>query len=976
MALPLPAEDGELVALARRGSDEAFGALYERYFTNVYDFLTRLLRDRQEAADVAQDTFIKAFERLGNLENPDSFKSWLFTIAHRNGLNRIERSKRSVAVGDFHVGGREAAALGVVDADRAGDPERSAEAQAAASLIWEAAAGLDPKTYAVMDLHVRQGLSSAEIAEVLGVSKGNAYTMVSRMKKSFSQTLSTYLLVRNGAADCEVLAGIVAESGPVQLTPALRKQVDRHAKSCEICQENRKVLFIPLRMFAALAAVPAPAGLEAAIWGNVAAARTSGSAGPGAGSSATAPAIGTLPWLRANLGAVAAVVVLIAAVIVSGFVVVRGNSADDTEVLSSGIGADSTVAPVTVATTLPPSTTSAPVTPSTTSRPSGVSTSTSTTTTTVAPATTVAPVALLAVADSARLREDGSLLIDVLANDTGYAPGAAPEITTAPAHGTARVSRSSILYAPAANFAGSDRLVYAIRDHAGATQTARVTITVTGVNDIPVVPGPGPLTVDEDRTLAFDPLAGAVDVDGDRLTVTSFDPASQNGGAITAGSIVYSPRENWAGIDTFSYVVSDGTAEVVVEVVVKVVAVNDPPVGPQPVLRATADGTATGNLLEGWSDVEGDIIVIADPGARTTDQGGSATVDAGGGVTYAAPAGLVGTDGFTVQISDGEDTLSVAVVVEPAAINNPPVVADQSFTISEDTPVGSAVGVVVATDPDGDEISFAVVTPSVAAIEGDGTVVLAERLDFEAAASHRIDARATDGAGASTPFSIIIEVSNVDEAPLISDATFRVDPNAPAGTAVGTVVGTDPEGSAVTYRLQNTNGLVAVDSSSGVVTLVKDAHPPVFPIIITVVASDVAGNENRAAVTLLLEDVDSPVITNFAVDVDAFYEPPLQGGVCESRPRMATFTADIFDSSGVRGADLHWRITVVGEVTTGIAKMRFIDGEWTVELTAPPGILIDRNPATIYSHVRARDDFGHFTESAEIGVTLLPCDLL
>jgi RNA polymerase sigma factor (sigma-70 family) len=415
MALPLPAEDGELVTLARGGSDDAFAALYERYFPGVFDFLTRLLRDRQEAADIAQDTFIKAFERLDSLENPDSFRSWLFTIAHRNGLNRIERSKRSVAMADVHISESEAAELGVIDLDRAGDPERSAEAQAAASLIWEAAAGLDPRTYAVMDLHVRQVLGSAEIADVLGISKSNAYAMVSRMKKSFSQTLSTYLLVRNGSVDCEALAAIVAESGGTDLTPELRKQVDRHAKSCDICEENRKVLFIPLRMFAALAAVPAPAGLKAAIWGSAASARTGAAGGTAARSTAAASSASS--WIGANAGVLSATAVLVVALVVAGIAVVRNNSDGDSEVLSSGIATTSTVAVSTTPSSTIPDTTQGHVPPPTTSVPS------STTTSTMAPPSTVIPSTPVAVADSARLAEDTSLVIDVLANDSGYAAG-------------------------------------------------------------------------------------------------------------------------------------------------------------------------------------------------------------------------------------------------------------------------------------------------------------------------------------------------------------------------------------------------------------------------------------------------------------------------------------------------------------------------------------------------------------------------
>ena len=94
MVQPLPSSDADLVVLARDGSEDAFAELYSRYFPRVYDFLARLLKDRQEAADVTQDTFIRAMQALPNLEKPESFESWLFTIAHRNGLNLIQRSKQ------------------------------------------------------------------------------------------------------------------------------------------------------------------------------------------------------------------------------------------------------------------------------------------------------------------------------------------------------------------------------------------------------------------------------------------------------------------------------------------------------------------------------------------------------------------------------------------------------------------------------------------------------------------------------------------------------------------------------------------------------------------------------------------------------------------------------------------------------------------------------------------------------------------
>src|SRR4051794_29455055 len=86
--------DAELVERATGGDQDAMSELYERYFDRVYDFLTRLIHDRTEAADIAQDTFIKAMTGLGGLTSGASFKCWLFTIARNTALNRLEKASR------------------------------------------------------------------------------------------------------------------------------------------------------------------------------------------------------------------------------------------------------------------------------------------------------------------------------------------------------------------------------------------------------------------------------------------------------------------------------------------------------------------------------------------------------------------------------------------------------------------------------------------------------------------------------------------------------------------------------------------------------------------------------------------------------------------------------------------------------------------------------------------------------------------
>ena len=66
------ASDAQSVLDAQAGQNDAFEALYTRYFDRLYDFVVRTTRDRHRAADVVQDTFLKAHQRIGQLRNPET----------------------------------------------------------------------------------------------------------------------------------------------------------------------------------------------------------------------------------------------------------------------------------------------------------------------------------------------------------------------------------------------------------------------------------------------------------------------------------------------------------------------------------------------------------------------------------------------------------------------------------------------------------------------------------------------------------------------------------------------------------------------------------------------------------------------------------------------------------------------------------------------------------------------------------------
>jgi RNA polymerase sigma factor (sigma-70 family) len=264
-------DDALLVSRAMAGDLDSFGQLYDSYFSRVYDFAWRILRDSDEAADATQDVFMQAMRGLPGLAKATSFKSWLLTIAHNEAVRRAERAGRTAPL-PAPVHEEAFGSFDVPDPCRLDNPELAAGDHEAAALVWEAASSLNARDYALLDLHVRHGLESADIATLMGVSKGNASTMVTRMKTAAAGVISSYIVARRGSNDCEELRKVLAAFEFPPYTEPVRKAVDAHIAGCETCQGSKRKLAAPLEILGAFAAVPAPPPLKGDIWGNLSAA--------------------------------------------------------------------------------------------------------------------------------------------------------------------------------------------------------------------------------------------------------------------------------------------------------------------------------------------------------------------------------------------------------------------------------------------------------------------------------------------------------------------------------------------------------------------------------------------------------------------------------------------------------------------------------------------------------------------------------
>jgi RNA polymerase sigma-70 factor (ECF subfamily) len=86
-------EDRDLIAKARRGHVEAYNVLVSRWEKRVFNYLLRLVGHREDALDLSQDVFLKAYQNLRKLDDPAKFAPWLFRIAHNEAYSLLRKNR-------------------------------------------------------------------------------------------------------------------------------------------------------------------------------------------------------------------------------------------------------------------------------------------------------------------------------------------------------------------------------------------------------------------------------------------------------------------------------------------------------------------------------------------------------------------------------------------------------------------------------------------------------------------------------------------------------------------------------------------------------------------------------------------------------------------------------------------------------------------------------------------------------------------
>ncbi len=189
----LQSTDHDLIVLARQGSEKAYRELLDRYQRPVFSLVYRMVRDREQAEDLAQETFIKVFNHLESFNPKYKFSSWIFKIASNLAIDALRKKELDTVSLD---GSRHASTAEEVDSTRITvrsrdeNPEELLEAKELGDEIEGAIAGLRPEYRTAILLRHVEGRPYEEIAEIMDVPLGTVKTHIHRARAELRESLA------------------------------------------------------------------------------------------------------------------------------------------------------------------------------------------------------------------------------------------------------------------------------------------------------------------------------------------------------------------------------------------------------------------------------------------------------------------------------------------------------------------------------------------------------------------------------------------------------------------------------------------------------------------------------------------------------------------------------------------------------------------------------------------------------------------
>lgn len=196
-------DDLTLVKRCREGDRNAYRLLIERYQRKTYAIALGMVKDREEAMDIAQEAFVKVYKYLDHFKGDSSFYTWLYRIVTNlcvDHLRRASTQRRDKGEFDERVATEETATAGILSSRLGTNPQKAALRAELAAKLQEAVQELPEKHREILLLREIDGLSYEELAQILKIPKGTVMSRLFHARAKVQKALADYL-GEEGAAE-------------------------------------------------------------------------------------------------------------------------------------------------------------------------------------------------------------------------------------------------------------------------------------------------------------------------------------------------------------------------------------------------------------------------------------------------------------------------------------------------------------------------------------------------------------------------------------------------------------------------------------------------------------------------------------------------------------------------------------------------------------------------------------------------------
>jgi len=190
--------DVALVERAKAGDEAAFEQLIRQYDRQIFRIARHITQNKEDAEDIVQDTFLKAYQKLHQFQGNSKFYTWLVRIAVNESLMRLRKRRNSKTVSMDEDVQTEEGSVPRDFADWTPDPEQQYGQGELGEILRKTIAGLPPGFRSVFTLRDVENLSTEETAEALGLSVPAVKSRLLRARLQLRERLSKHMKVKDG----------------------------------------------------------------------------------------------------------------------------------------------------------------------------------------------------------------------------------------------------------------------------------------------------------------------------------------------------------------------------------------------------------------------------------------------------------------------------------------------------------------------------------------------------------------------------------------------------------------------------------------------------------------------------------------------------------------------------------------------------------------------------------------------------------